>query len=695
MFLKKLIPDSKIRSAVICGVLLVLTVLIEVFGFNYRHWQTLFNEEFTLPIEFGTSFEYNGDGTVTVVSSNDRSIYVGDINRRVNTVYVHFSLVGVDDKDNANAIKTDFNLHDDARYKLYWANERPICASEPRSSYVKLHTAGDIQEMMLYPYFEEGDSYKVEVSFNPVVPMFFAWERIALVFGLFMLIYWFRPGSILHRIKYLRIKPGLRYAIVAVFAVFTFLILLWSQGLNPYYQSEPQDNMQQYQSLAEALANGQFSLLYKPSEELINLPNPYDFELRDQTIGLSGYKFDHAYYNGNYYVYFGVVPVLLTYLPYYMVTGTHLHNHVACLIGLTLILVSLLLAMDEIIKKFYKDCSIGLWFMLTELFVLGSFIIYISKRPELYAVPITFAVGFGILGLRCFIKALPDNELGELDVKYIFWGALFTALITGCRPQVFLIFLLDIVILRKYIFNPKYLKTKNGIKAILCGVVPMLAVAAFMMYYNYSRFGSPFDFGAYYNLTFDDLRTRGWEWDRMQYGIYQFYLRPWETKPEYPYFGHFRDDSRYMGMITQEDMYGGIFFMAPFVLMGLFTILYRKYYSANNTTKSLRIMAYVAMAAGFTISVFDAVKVGFLGRYFCDFSHLLHFAAIFAVIGLMQSKAKRRTEFRRTLIIMLLCCIIFEVFFQITNFYQDAGDYLQGNRQDLYYHAYYLFEFTV
>ena len=60
MFLKKLIPDSKIRSAVICGVLLVLTVLIEIFGFNYRHWQTLSNEEFRLPMEFGTSFEAGG-----------------------------------------------------------------------------------------------------------------------------------------------------------------------------------------------------------------------------------------------------------------------------------------------------------------------------------------------------------------------------------------------------------------------------------------------------------------------------------------------------------------------------------------------------------------------------------------------------------------------------------------------------------
>ena len=40
------------------------------------------------------------------------------------------------------------------------------------------------------------------------------------------------------------------------------------------------------------------------------------------------YNWDHAYYKGKYYVYFGVVPAILFYLPYYVITGTHLHNHV-------------------------------------------------------------------------------------------------------------------------------------------------------------------------------------------------------------------------------------------------------------------------------------------------------------------------------------------------------------------------------
>ena len=46
------------------------------------------------------------------------------------------------------------------------------------------------------------------------------------------------------------------------------------------------------------------------------------------------YLWDTAYYEGHYYVYFGVVPVLLFYLPFYLVTGANFPTAIGVLIGM-------------------------------------------------------------------------------------------------------------------------------------------------------------------------------------------------------------------------------------------------------------------------------------------------------------------------------------------------------------------------
>lgn len=60
--------------------------------------------------------------------------------------------------------------------------------------------------------------------------------------------------------------------------------------------------------------------------------NPYD-TIALQAAGI-GYRADYAYHNGKYYVYFGIVPVLLLYLPYYLLTGGALQNYVAVFVFL-------------------------------------------------------------------------------------------------------------------------------------------------------------------------------------------------------------------------------------------------------------------------------------------------------------------------------------------------------------------------
>lgn len=690
----KLFPNKKAGIVVTTLALLLLSVLIEMFFFNYRHWQTVSNKEYRLEAKYSSGLKLNIDGSLLVEDSGNTPIEIDDINDDINTIYVNIARKDVPSNETTAAIKVDINTQDEAMYKISYVNSHYVYSGETRSCYIKLHNGGKLAALRLWPHLEQGASYDIDISLNPVVPIVFSWERVILAWGIMLFILWFRPGSILYKIKYTEIKPGIRIALVAAFFAATFLIFGWANGLNPFYQGEPQDNLKQYQSLAEAMKEGQVSLLYKPSEELQNLSDPYDYQLREDTIGTGGYKFDHAYYNGNYYVYFGVVPEVLFYLPYYLITGMHIHNHTVCLIGLGFVLLAALFLIDELIKKFYKECSVGLWFLLSELFVISSFLVYVAKRPDFYSIPILFGIGFGLSGICCFLKAVNIEKIEPVKIRYIVFGSLCTALVAGCRPHLFLLFALSIIIIGRYFLDRTYLRTANGIKAIVAGAVPMLVIGSLLMIYNYSRFGNPFEFGAFYNLNIYDLRYLGWEWDRMPYGFYQYLLHPLKSISEYPYFIAFRDTSGFMGPVIQEDMYGGLFVMCPFTIMPFAALICSRYYRSDKVTFKLFILTCASLLLGLFIAVFDSLMAGVLARYIVDFAFIFTLSGIFAVIGMFRAAKGKETMLTRALTVFMMCCILFGVIFWICNFMQDAGDYLMNNRKDLYYHYYYLFEIT-
>ena len=86
-------------------------------------------------------------------------------------------------------------------------------------------------------------------------------------------------------------------------------------------------------------------------------------------------------------------------------------------------------------------------------------------------------------------------------------GSLLLAMIAGCRPTLVLVTLLAIPIFWKPV-KEKRLLGEHKILDLTCFFMPVLLVAAGLMYYNYIRFGSVTDFGAMYNLTTQNMPKR-------------------------------------------------------------------------------------------------------------------------------------------------------------------------------------------
>ena len=691
-----------------------VVLLIEVFFFNYRHWESIGNQEISGEslngrLHFGSGYLQTG-GNTYLAGEGGLEILVEGIGEELKTACIRIRMLN-SEKDKESPVVIRQLVTDESHQLFYELPRREVWAGEERSAYMTYHLYGKCGDLQIIPLLEKGDEISLSLSLNPVIPLFFSWERVFVTGLLLALVCLLRPVSILHQIPAL--KPGKRQAkcfwgrprLFLFFAVHGALFFCLT-GLNPFFQQETGGNQKQYQKLAESLKAGTFFVMEEPPEVLKNMENPYDFAYRNQLMEESGegYQWDHAYYEGKYYVYFGVVPAVLFYLPFYLLTGRHLSNHTLIFLLSLLFLLGVLGVIYELIRKWFPKISLASWFLVTELVLTGSNVIYMTKRPDLYTVPILSGLSFGMLGLWCFLKAV---EKQKMSCVYIALGSFLTALIAGCRPQLFVFVIPAVFLLTQHMLLYPEKKSPAGRKFPFWPAVsfflPMLIVAAALMYYNYSRFGSVFDFGASYNLTFNDMRRRGFHFDRIPLGIFAYLFAPVQLTEQFPFAQAIYFDSQYMGVTIQEATYGGIFRIHPFAWFCLLPFLLCRYFRKYNQSAWKMALLFTASAIG--VIVIDTNMSGILMRYFSDFSVFFMLAGALSAFTLLERfgleapacPAKERQGsagfFRAGIIWGLLFCLVGSLVYQGMIFFLDTGESLRELRPDLYSHVKYLTAF--
>lgn len=172
------------------------------------------------------------------------------------------------------------------------------------------------------------------------------------------------------------------------------------------------DNAQQYAELAKAMADGQLYLEVEPPQWLVDMDNPYDKGAREELQKQTGeeYLFDVAYYEGHYYVYFGVVPVLLFYLPFYLLTGASFPTAIGVLISCIAFILGITGLLDRFARYHFKRVSLGLLLLLQIPLVMCSGILYLIKFPTFYSLPIMLALAFTVWGLYCWMRGRASEK---------------------------------------------------------------------------------------------------------------------------------------------------------------------------------------------------------------------------------------------------------------------------------------------
>lgn len=466
------------------------------------------------------------------------------------------------------------------------------------------------------------------IVLNPKCSFSFSFARFVCILGLMLGIYVLRPNSRLWNVKFSSVSWIQYILVVGIFLLF----ILW-ETMNPTWWNG-RGFVDSYGELTRALANGHVALEYTPDPKLCDMNNPYDYYAREE-IGVE-YLFDYAFYQGKYYVYFGIVPSLV-FLPYYMLTGKMISYVFVFNIMLGLFLLGLAKYLCGYEKRYFPSMSVAEFSLLLLLWVVLSFIPLLYFSGYNYIFPQIFAATFLMWGLYFYMEA--GRKQGRC-IKELLAGSLLFAMIAGCRPQQTIFALLAFPLLKE-----KMCKKGTGIQWIAF-FAPYIMIAVPLMIYNKARFDSIFDFGAYYNLTNGNIYDAKVSIDSILKALRYYLLTGWEFTKDFPFI-QIHSPNIEIPNVSVMDLTAGYLVSFPIAFL---PIIYWPFRKKSKEMKELAIMQGILLLLS---AVMGCVATFYLShRYVFDFSPLLGLATVISYSLLLENK--RYSSVKRSLILAIV-----------------------------------------
>ncbi len=632
------------------GSLIAIAALLEAFVFNFNYFRTMGYNEVNLASQLQLQQNSAKQYKLTEV---DHVIEFSNLDTHIDNIFLEF-----DSTQPAQVVDVKIQFTDEAHATYFDSTEYTqgvplveVSTTSEESQYINLNASGKVGSLRIEVTSEDTSYplYLLGLSINASEPFNFNILRFAICASVLLLTYAFRPKSSIYKLS-IREAPRLSRAVmvaavvVEIFVMSTYLLFgsnlvgvatkdynsgSWDQKSIANVFEVGGDNAQQYAMLAEALADGQLYLKEEPPDWLKEMDEPYDKGARDELQKKTGepYLFDVAYYDGHYYVYFGIVPELVFYLPFYLATGENFPTAIGVLVMCILFVCGCAAMLDRFARYHFKRVSLGLYLLLEIPLVVCCGLLYLLKFPTFYSLPIMCAMAFSIWGLHLWMR----GRAAARPVGWYLAGSLCMALVFGCRPQLVVFSLLAFPLFWRKFITEGHIKTKRGALEFACLIAPYVLVASGVMAYNHARFGSLLDFGANYNLTVNDMTKRGMNVGRIAPALFAYFLQLASTTGVFPFLQGVPFDTTYLGQTIKEVTFGGIFACLPMLWVLLFTRPILKMRLAQRSTHTVAAVVLTLLASGVIVAVLDAEMAGILQRYYADFSFMFLAAVVLLV----------------------------------------------------------------
>ncbi len=639
---------------------LIFTLGLELTIFNVNFYNTRGNEEISL----NQYMSYNADSSNKfILTADNNTVYFPEIETEVDNIYI--SVISSPYKNTPVKIK----LSDEANLVTFETPERILSAEVKKSQYINIHASGIVKGLTVDFGLEEDDILILEgIYLNAKRPFEFSIVRILVVFAILGFCYLFSPKSELYKMKLKSNKEN--YTVLATFALCVLCsVFAIISVINPLFVGLnftangieltrlPMQNHNMYDELACAILDGKTYIDNNDvPDSLKELSNPYDTTLRTLKSQQTGdkYRWDVAYFDGHYYVYFGIVPLLLMYLPFRLIFNAPFPTVVGIIIFAVAFSIGAYKLISLIAEKKFKNISVGTLLLVLVTSIISCGLMFLVKRPDFYGIPIITGMTFSVFGIYNWLSGIYNEE--KRNSRFLI-GSICMALVAGCRPQLLLLTFLAIpLFFKKYIIEKEF-KTKKGVKELALLLSPYIVVASGLMFYNYIRFGSPFDFGSNYQLTTNDVTKRGFNMGRTGLGFFTYLFQPPVFSAKFPFLEKVTIKTNYVGKTIVENCFGGLITSTPILwFLGLFS-------KAKNTLKEKKLLSHTILLIlfGFIIVFFNTQAGGLLQRYVSDFGFIF-FGAVILIIFALYENAESKGE-KHLLNILTFCSSFFSIFY--------------------------------
>lgn len=650
--IRKLIKTENFRDRhLIFSSVIVVYILLEAFAFNARAYKSNRNTE-TIS-DFATSslvtqcsyVTENEDGSITLLRGG-RSYFEIVIPEESLADNIYFDY----DATYSTEITVNVQYYDGSSLTTYSSFK-----TNPKTPEYNLIRIPRYEGVTKYRFTFTLDTGRINSPANiilksfsldaPVTFSFSIFRSIAVIGLSFTIIYfgYFMKGvkeKDFSRKPYIVLLSGGGIALLIVF------IISWCNP-DQFYQSWSyvQENASRpytldiYSELFEALQNGRFSLSTPVSDALREAEeagiNVYDRAWRDNN-GISA-VWDHAYYQGNYYSYYGIFPLFAVMYPIFWLSGgnylpTHLLSN---MIGLVILIPCFIILILEIYRLISKRIHYPTFIMLALLsvFLAMSFNNVTFKNGSffegIYHMPITY----GLLNMDLFlIFLLLAYRKKEKRMLLLSFTGLFFVFLIMSRPSLVWVLLMAAPFYIKMLIDKEI-----PIKKRLLSFVPMIVIlatgGAWVCYYNYARFGSIFEFGQSYQINYDQTHLT-YGLDKIFPTIIHFYFQGPVFYDSFPFITCSVMRLSFDNVPYNQGYYG--MFLIPFFLLSLVGPFMLK--------KKDKVAFFFSLAipvAIFLLSFTCYSKAGICARYLIEPYHLSTLGGVIgAILLLKRSKEK-------------------------------------------------------
>jgi hypothetical protein len=382
----------------------------------------------------------------------------------------------------------------------------------------------------------------------------------------------------------------------------------------------------------------------KPDPALLAVTNPYSPQAR----GDVPFPLDVSLHNGKFYLYFGPFPALLMLIPSFFFRGTIGDQYLVFLsVGGISVCQSLLLI--KVWQRFFPLLS-G-WIVAASILSVNLTAPWtaILKGASIYEAAICVGQFLFIAGILAAFDALgvrSTPSLWRLFLAGMLWSAALASRFTLLLPIAFM----AVMVVFALIFGQSKVHRRYAlILPVMSLGLPLALGLGALGWYNWARFGSPFETGFTYQLAGPLQRHRD-EWFSATYvaqNIYNYFGNKPAAQGHFPYLAFEDGKSKpvrsfiVLSKIYSAEKVTGILYTAPFVLfavapaiLSLAPIPWRR--SADDREFHLRWMAG-ALYGSFLLACITLLAFFWAAeRYVVDFLPPLLLSSVFGFWQLLR-----------------------------------------------------------